>query len=310
MNLVIGGNGGLGLAITGELLSQHKKVTATYHHSKDALEHLNGKGLTLTPLDMEKDQNLAGLLQGMEKIYFCLNVPYQNWYTVMPAALERVARQLDSSQTLIFPGNVYGYGPFQYFPADEKHPKAAQTRKGKLRNRLEELLRELAAVQGFSYVIPRYPDYYGPNVTNRVFGPIFNGALKSKTILWPAKLDVPHDLVYIKDAAKAAVLLGESGEQGEWHVSGAGAMDGRQFLKLVQAEANSPGGCRSLPGWAVGLAGIFDKEAREFHELLYEFKYPLVLNESKFINRFPGYSATPHAAAVKETLNWFRAIRT
>lgn len=310
MNLVIGGNGGLGLAIVRELLSQGKHVTATYHRSKEALTQLIGQQLlTIAPLDIQDEQALVPLLQEAQTIYFCLNVPYQDWYTVMPKSLERVTRQLHPKQSLIFPGNVYGYGKFQYLPADEHHPKAALTRKGKLRNQLEEMLKEQAKIHGFRYVIPRYPDYYGPNVTNRVFGPIFSGALKSKTIAWPAKLDVPHDLVYIKDAARAAILLADSGEAGEWHISGSGAIEGREFLHIIQDEADSPRKCRVLPGWAVGMAGIFDKEAKEFYELLYEFEYPLLLNEHKFMTRFPEYSPTPYKQAIQETLSWFQANR-
>lgn len=306
MNLIIGGNGGLGLAITEELLSRGVAVTATYHHSKDALMSLNSPRLTIAPLDIRDEVAMEQLLKQADTVYFCLNVPYQDWYSVMPQAIEQVTQRLNSSQVIVFPGNVYGYGKFQYVPADENHPKAAITHKGKLRNQLEEKLKEQAAIQGFRYVIPRFPDYYGPNVTNRVFGPIFTGALDAKTISWPGGLHIPHDLVYIRDAAKAAVLLAESKESGEWHVSGAGAIEGQQFLNIVQDEAGSPRKCRTLPGWAVGLAGIFDKEAKEFYELLYEFQYPLVLNESKFTERFPAYTATPHALAVKETLSWFR----
>ncbi|WP_410511124.1 NAD-dependent epimerase/dehydratase family protein [Paenibacillus sp. BR2-3] len=307
MNLIIGGNGGLGFAITKELLSKGKAITATYHQSKDSLMSLNGPLLTFAQLDIRDEESLVQLLKNTNTIYFCLNVPYQDWYSVMPQALERVTRNLKPAQVFVFPGNVYGYGKFQYFPADENHPKAAKTHKGKLRNELEEMLKAQAAKQGFRYVIPRYPDYYGPNVTNRMFGPIFTGALKAKPIFWPGKLRVPHDLIYIQDAAKAAVLLAESEESGEWHVSGAGAMERQQFLNIVQDEAGSPRKCRTLPALAVGLAGMFDKETKEFHELLYEFQYPLVLNDSKFTNRFPSYAATPHTEAVKETLSWFRA---
>ncbi|MCL6604781.1 MAG: NAD-dependent epimerase/dehydratase family protein [Paenibacillus sp.] len=309
MNLIIGGNGGLGLAITEELLSTGKAVKATYHRSNDALTRLKGPLLTMAQFDIKNGRDLNQLLKGVKTVYFCLNVPYQDWYTVMPQALKELTQSLNSSQKLVFPGNVYGYGKFQYIPVDENHPKAALTKKGKLRNQLEDTLKNQSVSQGFRYVIPRYPDYYGPNVTNRVFGPIFTGALKAKTISWPGKLSVPHDLVYIRDAAKAAVLLAESGESGEWHVSGAGAIEGQQFLNMVQDEAGSPRKSRTLPGWAVGLAGIVDKEAKEFHELLYEFQYPLILNENKFTKRFPTYTATPHVAAVKETLKWFQANR-
>lgn len=305
-NLVIGGNGGLGYSITQELLSRGKLVTSTYHRSSQALSMLRGPLLTISALDAQDEPRLDAVLDGVTTVYFCLNVPYSDWYSVMPKALEQVTRRLNPGQTLVFPGNVYGYGKLQYLPADERHPKAALTRKGRLRNRMEELLVNQAALRGFRYIIPRYPDYYGPNVTNRVFGAMFKRALQAQTAMWPVKLDVPHDLVYVGDAARAAVLLAESREYGEWHVSGSGAIEGRQFLHSIQDAAGSPRRCRALPGWAVRLAGMFDKEAREFHELLYGYEYPLLLCDRKFMCRFQEYSPTPYKKAIKETIHWFR----
>lgn len=305
-SLVIGGNGGLGYSITQELLSRGRPVTSTYHRSSQALSLLRGPLLTMSALDVQDEQGLAAVLDGAATVYFCLNVPYTDWYSVMPQALERVTSRLQPGQTLVFPGNVYGYGKLQYLPADERHPKDALTRKGRLRNRMEQQLVNQATLRGFRYIIPRYPDYYGPNVTNRLFGAIFRRALEARTLLWPVKLDVPRDLVYVGDAAKAAVLLAESAETGEWHISGSGAIEGRQFLHQIQDAAGSPRKCRALPGWAVMLAGLWDSEARELHELLYGFEYPLLLCESKFMKRFHDYSPTPYKKAIRETIHWFR----
>lgn len=54
-------------------------------------------------------------------------------------------------------------------------------------------------------------------------------------------------------------------------MSGSGAIEGRQFLMNIQHAAGSKGKYCALPAWTVGLAGVFNKEANEFHELLYEF---------------------------------------
>lgn len=56
-------------------------------------------------------------------------------------------------------------------------------------------------------VILRFPDYYGPNVTNPLMAPIFESALADKRAFWLGKLDLPHDLVYIDAAAAACALL-------------------------------------------------------------------------------------------------------
>jgi nucleoside-diphosphate-sugar epimerase len=58
-------------------------------------------------------------------------------------------------------------------------------------------------------VIPRFPDYYGPNVTNNLMKPIFMAALSGEKASWIGNLDVQHCFVFIEDAAAACIVLGD-----------------------------------------------------------------------------------------------------
>jgi nucleoside-diphosphate-sugar epimerase len=83
-------------------------------------------------------------------------------------------------------------------------------------------------------VIPRFPDYYGPNVTNNLMKPIFTAAVSGEKASWIGNLDVRHDFVFIGDAALACIMLGETASSyGEvWHVPGA-PITSREFIDLA-----------------------------------------------------------------------------
>jgi hypothetical protein len=53
------------------------------------------------------------------------------------------------------------------------------------------------------------------------------------------------------------------------------------------------------------FGGLFIPAARESLEMLYEFEQPFVVDSSKFTRAF-GDIATPHQAAVRQTIAWYR----
>jgi nucleoside-diphosphate-sugar epimerase len=214
----------------------------------------------------------------------------------------------DAKARLVFPGNVYGYGPFQTIPATEDHPLAAMSKKGLLRITLERKLMAAHQSGDIRVVIPRFPDYYGPNVTNKLVAPIFEAALAGKKASWLGKLDIPHDLVYIDDAAAACLLLGatDSAYGQAWHVPGAGPITGRHFIEMAFKAAGKKPNIGVMGRGFFRFFGLFVPDAREVLELLYEFEKPLVLDGSKFARAFPSFKYTPHENAVRQTIEWFR----
>ena len=160
-------------------------------------------------------------------------------------------------------------------------------------------------------VIPRFPDWYGPNVTSRPVGPIFMAALEGKRANWIGDLETPHDLVFIEDAATACIRLGEteSAYGQTWHVPGPGPLTGRQFIEMVFQAAGTEPNIGAMGGDMLRFLGLFSRDHREMLELLYEFEEPLVLDGSKFAGAFPGFQYTPHQEAIRKTLAWFQRRR-
>ena len=57
--------------------------------------------------------------------------------------------------------------------------------------------------------------------------------------------------------------------------------------------------------WMVRFGGLFSPMIREVDEVLYEFEKPYIVSGEKFARAF-GAIATPHRAAIKETVAWYK----
>ena len=261
--------------------------------------------------DVSKPDSIKPAFQNASVIYHCVNVSYDKWTEVMPLVTGNILEgAIETQANVVFPGNVYVYGRFQKVPATEDHALAATAKKGKLRITLERKLMDAHSDGKVKVVIPRFPDYYGPNVTNKLMKPIFMAALSGKKARWVGNLDVRHDLVFIEDAAAACIMLGETASAyGEvWHVPGAGSITGREFIDMAFRAAGNKPNIGLLSGRSIRVAGLINSDAREMIELMYEFEEPLVLDGSKFSTKFPLFKYTSHEEGIRKTINWFRQV--
>ncbi len=306
--MVFGAAGSLGAAIVRRLSAEGRTVRAVVRDTGRAKQVLP-ESVEVVVGDALNGDNVQALCKDAGTVYNCVNAPYEQWLEVHPKVTRNIlAGAIEAKATLVFPGNVYGYGRFQKIPAGEDHPLAATSRKGRLRNELEAVMMEADKAGKVRVVIPRFPDFYGPNVTNRLFRPIFEGALTGKKARWIGKLDVPHDFVFIDDAAAAAVLLGRTEElPGQvWHVPGPGPLTSREFIEMAYKVAGTKPNVGAYGGGMILLASLVSSDAREVRELMYEFEQPLVLDGTKFARAFPRFNYTPREESIRQTIDWFR----
>jgi len=304
LHVVIGAAGSIGAEITRQLAASGKLVRGLVRkipkHS-DNIDYVAADA-------MNRDELIAAC-RDATFVYHCLNAPYEKWCDVMPIATKNILEAVKQTKAkLIFIGNVYGYGHFQTIPVTESHPLVAETKKGALRNQLENMLWIAHKKEETEVVIARFPDFYGPGVVNGLMKPIFDAAVSGGGCTWPAALDVQHDLIFIADAARACIQLGEdeSSYGQSWHVPGAGSLTGNDFIELAYQEAGSEPLVSVLTKSMLTAAGEFSAGAKEMIELLYEFAEPLILDGSKFENKFPSYKFTSHKEAVRQTVAWYK----
>lgn len=310
-HVVFGAAGSLGAAVANRLAADGKQVRAVVRHPQKA-QGLIPESVEICAVDASDANAAVTACEGAAVVYHCINVPYTQWTAVMPRVTANIlAAARCAKARLVFPGNVYGYGRFQAVGITEDHPKAAVTKKGRLRNELEKELLDAHQSGDVPVVIPRFPDYYGTNVTNPLFGAMFEAAIENKSAMWLANADVLHDLVYIEDAARACVLLADddSAYGQVWHVPGAGPMTGRQFIEMVFASVELPPRVKLMSAGFIRFGGLFNPMAREIAEMSYLFAEPQVMNGDKFARAYPQFAYTSHEEAVRRTLEWFRSRR-
>ncbi len=307
-HVVFGANGALGAAIVRRLTAAGKPVRAVVRDAELAAVLLPPAAGVVVK-DARVKEMAVDACQGAAVVYYCVNVPYALWPRWMPTITDNIVEAAaQAGASLVFPGNVFGYGPLQSIPATEDHPQDTRSNKGQLRNAMERRMLRAHQAGDVPTVIPRFPDFYGPNVISKLMAPVFQSALTGAKAAWPGTLDAPHDLIFVEDAAAACVLLGAMPEAfGQaWHVPGAGPLTGRQFLEMVYRAAGKPARGGPMSRLTFRFLGLLAPEAKEMLELLYQFEQPMVLDGGKFARAFPDFRYTPHEDAVRQTLDWFR----
>ncbi|MFN0073591.1 MAG: NAD-dependent epimerase/dehydratase family protein, partial [Chloroflexota bacterium] len=191
----------------------------------------------------------------------------------------------------------------------EGHPFAADTRKGRAAVKLESMLADARRERGLAYSIVRLPNVYGPQVQSALYRSVFENAIAGKALTWYGSLDTPLELVYVADAARALLQVGlDTGTNGRaFNLPGPEVTTARKWLTLLAGLAGTRAHPRAIPSPIIAIAGWFNHEAHEMHELLYLKTRRLILEGHRYAGRYGSYPATPYAEGIAATLDWYRA---
>ena len=136
---------------------------------------------------------------------------------------------------------------------------------------------------------------------------VFKRALAGKSAQVVGDPDRLHTFTFIDDFGKALVTLGERDEAlcRAWHVPSLTAMTTHKFVEAVYRTLGKPVKMSKAPRFAITVAGLFDANAKELKEMLYQFEKDFVMDSSRFEKTF-GVRATPLDEAIRATLDWYR----
>jgi nucleoside-diphosphate-sugar epimerase len=304
---VILGTGQLGLAIMDELVAAGQPVKLV-NRSGRVSEPLPA-GVVLETADATNPDEIARVTRGAEIVFFCMQPAYHQWpEQFSPLAANVIEGVSRSGARLVFGDNLYMYGSTNGRPLHENLPYAAETRKGRARAQVANILLAAHEAGQLQVTIGRASDFYGPRVTDSMAGEmLFEAALHGKTVNMTGNLDLPHTLTYIRDFARALVTLSknEVAYGRTWHVPSAETLTQTQFIKLVEAEIGQPIKVRTAGKWILRLIGLFNPAAGEVVEMMYEFEEPFIVDHTQFADAF-GIQVTPHEQAIRETVAWYQ----
>lgn len=306
LHVVIGATGAYGYAVTKILLKNKINVRAIVRNEEKALR-LFPENVDIVKSDIFNRDKIIKDLNGASVIYIANNFPYKNWENYYISTENILNGAAISNSTVVFPSNVYGYGKFDNLPVNEEHPLNAKGKKGILRNNIEKLLFEYYKKDKIGLVIPRFADFYGPNVTNSLYGAMFIKAINNKKAIWPVNPDIPHNFTYIDDAAKATLLLLKNiNSYGKvYHVSG-DIITAREFINKIYNRQNLKIKLKVISKIDLKLLAHFSSNINEIMELIYEYSEPYILDDRKFLNEYPEFRHTTYDEGINNTINWFK----
>lgn len=301
---VIFGTGPLGMAIMEALVTQGDNVRMINRSGKADVP----QGVEIIASDAYDANNTKAVCRDADLVYQCAQPSYTQWPEKFPplqaSILEGVAA---SDAVFVACENLYMYGEVDG-PIHEDLPYAAHTRKGKTRAEMAkawQAAHQRGEIRGVSV---RASDFYGPRVLGSTLGDrIFPAILQGKSANLAGDIDLPHTYTFIRDFAKAMILVGANEDTwGQvWHAPNAPTLSTRQVVELAFKVAGQLPKMSTMGKMMMRIGGLFIPEAREMVEMMYEFEQPFVVDDSKFIQRF-GNIATPLEDGLRETLDWYR----
>lgn len=306
-HVVFGATGAYGYAIVRKLVDRDVSVRAVVRNEEKASKLLPNT-VEIVNADLMSKESVSNACKDASVVYVANNYKYKDWTKYFMGSVTNILRGVgDSRPILVFPGNVYGYGEFQYSPVDELHPLGARSSKGRLRNEIESLLLEFHRKGRIDLVMPRFADFYGPNVTNDLYGAMFKNALNNRAAIWPLNADLAHNFTYIDDAAEATMLLvWDPNSYGKvFHVSG-NVTTARKFIEGIFRDLDTHPKIRVLSRTLLRVMSPFYSNVRGLLELLYEYERPYNIDDSRFTSRYGSFRHTPYGTGIRNTLQWFR----
>lgn len=259
-------------------------------------------GATVVEGDALDARALAAAAEGADVIVYGFHVPYPKWDPIAVTAVQITADVAASiGATVLFPGNVYNLGPDFSSPVSEDAPRHPRTELGRIRERIEGILRE-ATRRGARVIVLRGGDYFGQGSANTWFELLTSRALRGGRILKPGHDGVLHAWAYLPDLARAGADLLERRESlapfEDVHFGGHVA-EFTQFLRAVRAALGDPRrGVWPFPWWLVALVALASPLLRHVRTLRYLWDEPVLLDDRKFERLVPDFVETPFDQAV------------
>jgi nucleoside-diphosphate-sugar epimerase len=317
---VVFGNGPVGSAAAHYLLEKGFKVRMASRSGRrpavlfDDLPPEAAARLELVAADATNAEDTARAAAGASHIYHCANVPYQDWWKLLPPLQENlIAAALREKAVLAVTENLYMYARGAAV-IDEQTPEVPPTRKGRLRKELHERLAAAGKSQGLKWTSVRASDYYGPGAglqsmfgTNLFLDAVWNG--KRPRVV--GALDQPHSVTFVTDYGRAlAVAALDPRAHGQaWIVPNDRARTTRETAQVFFDAAGRKKSLGVIPRPLIAMMGIFSPLLRELVEMLYQKEEPYVVDGSRFAKTFD-FTPTSLEEGVRKTMEWYQEAHT
>jgi nucleoside-diphosphate-sugar epimerase len=300
LQTILGSGGGIGTPLARELKNYQSRIRLVSRNPKKVNDTDE-----LFPADVSDLSQVEKAVEGSDVVYVTIGFEYniKVWQKTWPAFMQAVINAcIKYNSKLVFFDNVYMYDrneiPFMTESAKINPP----SEKGKVRQKLHEMIMDEVEKSTLTALIARAADFYGPENKNAVLNiMIADNLVRGKKAQAFGDIHRIHTFTYTPDAAKATAILGNTPDayNQEWHVpTTKEKLTMLQWIELVAKELNVEPKVQTAPAFMLHLLGIFIPVMREFPEMVYQYDRDYIFDSSKFEKRF-GIVATKPEDGIK-----------
>ncbi len=306
--LVLGASGGMGYSIVKELVKRKVKVVA-FARSKEKLNSMFGEehNVLIHPGDAFYLEDLEIAARDVDVIFHAINLPYGDWAEKLPMITKNIiATAKKYTLKLAIVDNIYAYGKSIDKAMDETTPKNPNTKKGKIRLEMEELIKN----SGVPYIMVHFPDFYGPYAENAQLNYMLRQIAKNKKAGFIGSRAIPREHIYTPDGAKAIVELAlhEGAVNQSWNVPAYDVINGEEIIKIVRGITGYEKSVFTVSKHMIRFLGLFNKQMREFAEMQYLNEDPVVLSGEKYEQLIGPVPRTPYDEGIRKTLKVYKQM--
>lgn len=301
MQTILGAGGGAGTEITRELSNYTKEIRVVSRNPKKVNETDQ-----LIKADLTDSKQLDEAVKGSDIVYVTIAFEYKLkvWKEQWPLFMKNLINSCSGHNSkIVFVDNVYMYDPRYLSNMTEETPMNPVSEKGKVREKVAEMLMDAVEKNKVEAIIARAPDFYGPGVLgSMLYQTVYLKLIKDKNPQWLGKLDVIHSFIYSKDIGKAVALLGNTPDAYNqvWHLPTTDQkLTNQQWIELMMKAMNKQKIIQAMPDWMISALGIFVPILKELNDVGYQFRQDYFFNSSKFNKRF-NYTPISPEAGIKE----------
>jgi len=301
MQTILGSGGGIGVPLARELKNYTEKIRLVSRNPKKVNDSDE-----LFVADVSDPAQIDKAIEGSDVVYVTVGFEYKLsvWQKSWPVFLSEVIYSCKKHNSrLVFFDNVYMYGKSSVPFMTESSPVDPPSEKGKVREKLHEMIINEIEKGRLTALIARAADFYGPENKNSALTiMVAENLRKGKKAQAFGDPDRIHTYTYTPDAAKATAILGNTPNayNQEWHVpTTKEKLTNRQWIELVAKELNTEARLQEVPLFMLRFLGLFVPVMREFPEMLYQYEQDYIFDSSKFERRF-GITATSPEAGIRK----------
>ncbi len=285
--IILGSGGAIGTLLAKELV----QFTNNIHLYSRNPKKVNGSDHLISG-DLLDESQLNYSLQKMNVAYLVAGLEYKDsvWERDWLKIVENVVNACKRNKvSLVFFDNVYMYDPSCFGNLTEETPVKPVSRKGKVRAKIDALLRAEMENDSINVQIVRSADFYGKGTTQSMLNQVvIEKLLSGKTASWFINSDKKHSFTLIDDAAKATALLGNTNSAYNqiWHLPTDKAYTLNEIVQKISLYSDKPVKIRVASNFMIKIFGLFVPVIRESKQLLYQYENDYVFNSSKFEKAF------------------------